>query len=322
MRADEQADAAVGGGAGQHRRDAEQQQVGQRVALALGPTRVGDPVQGGEQAGERHHGSSRGEGSTLNSSGAPPVPRPPAPPSQRLMARTEQPCTVDQVARGRSGFDPSGFNKVAAGKAPPKDMPVLFSASHEAAWTIFRFGPKYPQSFPNLKFPLSAQDEFWKQMVPDLNLSLPTPNPTLLNLSALARKLGGAVMISHSESGPFPFQTAAIRAAGIAGIISIEPGSCSGFDKDIRTLARIPTVVLYGDYVSQFPNWASSLQSCQQFVQQLRKAGGDAQVIQLPDLGIHGNSHMLMQDKNNLQVADLLLDWIDGHVERKAAAAP
>jgi hypothetical protein len=82
VHADEQADAAVGGGAGQHRQDAEQQQVGEAVAPALAAARVRDLLQGGEQAGERHHGSFRGEGSTLNSSAAPLVLRPPAPPSQ------------------------------------------------------------------------------------------------------------------------------------------------------------------------------------------------------------------------------------------------
>ena len=34
-------------------------------------------------------------------------------------------------------------------------------------------------------------------------------------------------------------------------------------------------------------------------------------------MGIKGNSHMLMQDRNNLQLADLILTWIDGHVEGK-----
>jgi hypothetical protein len=29
-----------------------------------------------------------------------------------------------------------------------------------------------------------------------------------------------------------------------------------------------------------------------------------------PDLGIRGNSHMLMQDRNSLQIADLILQWI------------
>ena len=42
-------------------------------------------------------------------------------------------------------------------------------------------------------------------------------------------------------------------------------------------------------------------------------------MMHLPKMGIHGNSHMRMQDKNNLQLADLILDWIDKHVEKKIA---
>jgi hypothetical protein len=37
----------------------------------------------------------------------------------------------------------------------------------------------------------------------------------------------------------------------------------------------------------------------------------------LPKMGIKGNSHMLMQDRNNVQLADLILKWIDHHVENK-----
>jgi hypothetical protein len=37
--------------------------------------------------------------------------------------------------------------------------------------------------------------------------------------------------------------------------------------------------------------------------------------LHLPVAGLLGNSHMLMQDKNNLQVADLILAWIERHVE-------
>ena len=99
VHADEQADAAVGGGAGQHRQDAEQQQVGEAVAPALAAARVGDPVQGGEQAGERHHGGFRGEGSTLNSSAALPVPRPPAPPSQTAHGQNRTALPPDPSGR-------------------------------------------------------------------------------------------------------------------------------------------------------------------------------------------------------------------------------
>ena len=36
------------------------------------------------------------------------------------------------------------------------------------------------------------------------------------------------------------------------------------------------------------------------------------------DRGIRGNSHMLMQDKNNLQIADFVLQWIDERVRRRS----
>jgi len=40
-------------------------------------------------------------------------------------------------------------------------------------------------------------------------------------------------------------------------------------------------------------------------------------MMHLPAMGIKGNSHMLMQDRNNLQLADLVLAWIDKHVEAR-----
>jgi hypothetical protein len=42
----------------------------------------------------------------------------------------------------------------------------------------------------------------------------------------------------------------------------------------------------------------------------IRTAGGSADVVNLPDVGIKGNSHMLMMDKNNGQVADLIQKWL------------
>jgi hypothetical protein len=35
--------------------------------------------------------------------------------------------------------------------------------------------------------------------------------------------------------------------------------------------------------------------------------------MSLPELGIVGNSHMLMLDLNNLEIADLIMEWIDNH---------
>jgi hypothetical protein len=37
---------------------------------------------------------------------------------------------------------------------------------------------------------------------------------------------------------------------------------------------------------------------------------GSADVVNLPQVGIRGNSHMIMMDKNNDQVADVIQKWL------------
>ena len=224
---------------------------------------------------------------------------------------------VDQAARGRSAFDPSSINAAKTGKMKPGDLPLLFSAGHEAAWSVFRFGPKYPDVFPGMQFPLEAQDEFWKQMVPDWSEALPTPNPTVPDLSLLAQRLNGTILISHSQSGIYPFQAATIDTQGIEGIVVLEPGECPDAHRDMRVFAKIPILVLFGDNIKGSPRWAPRLKQCRAFVLAANIAGINAELILLPEVGIHGNSHMMMQDKNNLQVADWMLDWIGEHVGEK-----
>jgi len=42
----------------------------------------------------------------------------------------------------------------------------------------------------------------------------------------------------------------------------------------------------------------------------IRTAGGKVDVVNLPEIGIKGNSHMPMMDKNNAQTADLIHKWL------------
>jgi pimeloyl-ACP methyl ester carboxylesterase len=228
---------------------------------------------------------------------------------------------ADQVSRARSGFDPSTINAVKAGTLPPAQLPNVLAATHQTAWTIFRFGPKFGEPFPDEQFPVEALDELYKQMIPDLNSTLPNPNPTWKNMAALAVKLNGAILMGHSESGFFPEQAALIDPAGIKGLISIEMPCPELKPAEIATLAKIPTLVMFGDHLGDvqggIATWPASFESCNKFVQALKDKGGDAEMMSLPKMGIKGNSHMLMQDRNNLQLADLILTWIDGHAEKK-----
>jgi pimeloyl-ACP methyl ester carboxylesterase len=62
---------------------------------------------------------------------------------------------VDQPGRGRSGFDPTPFNraKVAGDVNGQPSVPMYPMAS---AWVNFRFGKEYPTAFPGLQFPLDS----------------------------------------------------------------------------------------------------------------------------------------------------------------------
>jgi hypothetical protein len=232
---------------------------------------------------------------------------------------------ADQVSRARSGFDGSIISAVKSGSVPPSQLPNVLTASHQAAWSIFRFGPTFGTTFPDGQFPIEAVDELYKQMIPDLNSTLPNPNPTWTNMAALAVKLKGAVLIGHSESGFFPEQAALIDPIGVKGIVSIEMPCPVMTAPQVSTLAKIPILVMFGDHLGDVQggggaSWPTSFDSCQKFVQQVKDGGGNAEMMSLPKLGIKGNSHMLMQDRNNLQLADLILAWIDQNVEGKKAA--
>jgi hypothetical protein len=228
----------------------------------------------------------------------------------------------DQVSRARSGFDATIYNEVRLGTRPPGDLPPIRTPSREIAWPFFRFGPIFGKPFSNEQFPLQAFDEFDKQVIPDLNAELAEANPTWANLATLAQRLEGAILIGHSESGFFPERAVLINSMDVKGAITIETRCPTNLiPEQISILKRVPILVVFGDHLADVPayatRWMDTFASCQQFVQTVKNAGGDATMMHLPDYRQLGNSHMLMQDKNNLQVADLILEWINDHVEKQ-----
>ena len=83
---------------------------------------------------------------------------------------------------------------------------------------------------------------------------------------------------------------------------------------DLKPYLKVPMMVLWGDYVETSSRWAPRLKACREFAEAATKAGGRVQNVVLPELGIKGNSHMLMQDDNSLELADWLLAWIEKNI--------
>ena len=49
--------------------------------------------------------------------------------------------------------------------------------------------------------------------------------------------------------------------------------------------------------------------------ERVRAMGGDSTWLELPDLGIRGNTHALMLEDNSWQIADIICNWIREHVK-------
>ena len=235
----------------------------------------------------------------------------------------------DQVGRGRSGFNQAVFNNVRAGSTPAASLPRWLRFSDEGVWPNFRFGPKAGQPFPDTQFPVTAVDELSKQGVPDVSFGgVPTSNPTLKALSDLAAQLNGAVLMGHSQSGSFPLAAALLNPAVMKGLVLVEPGSCPAnyTAEQIATLGKLPVLVVFGDYrdtptgIQALPTWQGRYEACQAMIGRIKEAGGQAQMLSPAEIGARGNSHMIMQDKNNLQIADLILKWIDERVSKGSGA--
>jgi pimeloyl-ACP methyl ester carboxylesterase len=236
----------------------------------------------------------------------------------------------DQVGRGRSGFNQAVFNNARTGAAPANSLPRWIRFSDEVVWPNFRFGSKPGAPYEGSQFPVGAADELSRQAVPDVSFGgVPNPNPTLKALSDLAGQVNGAVLMGHSQSGSFPLAAALLNPAVAKGLVLVEPGGCPGnfTDEQIKTLATLPILVIFGDYrdtptgLPTFPTWQARFEGCQALIGRITKAGGQAQMLAPPEqASLRGNSHMIMQDKNNLQVADLILKWIGEQVSKPKAA--
>jgi hypothetical protein len=227
----------------------------------------------------------------------------------------------DQVGRGRSGFNQAPFNDVRAGVVQPNTVPGFIRFADEVVWPNFRFGAAPNAPYGDTQFPVAAVDELSKQGVPDTRVA---GNPTLKALSDLAGQVNGAVVLGHSQSGPFPLAVALLDPKATKGLVLVEPGSCPGnyTDEQIKTLATVPTLVVFGDHRDTWTGmgdttvhfWQRSFESCQALIARLTAAGGQAEMLDPSSRGIRGNSHMIMQDRNNLQIADFILRWIDERV--------
>lgn len=229
---------------------------------------------------------------------------------------------VDQAGRGRSSFNPTAINQAIA----QKDLSVLPAAGfqlypRDGAWVNFLFGPSAGVPWPDERFPLHAIDQYQAQLVPNTEVTLAGGTTNTINdLALLLDKIGPAIMIVHSQSGVMGLGAVVRRPEFVKGLISVEGGCTPINATDVaNAYSKVPYLSFWGDHSvgAVGANGDARRTGCQSTVATFSAAGGKAKFLLLPDQGIYGNSHMLMMDNNNIQLADILLKWINTTVDKK-----
>lgn len=225
---------------------------------------------------------------------------------------------VDQPRRGRAG------NSTVATTIEPTPYDQLF-------FDQFRFG-KWPDFYDNVQFDRRPEvlDQFFRSITPNTG---PYDGGVISDaMSALFSKIGPAILFSHSQGGG-PGWLTAIKNSNVRAIVALEPGSGFIFPEDelppampsaagtlspeavpradFEKIASIPIIMYFGDNFPTEPtaergqdNWRVRLAMARLWVDAVNKYGGDARLVHLPEIGIRGNTHFLMSDLNNLQIAD------------------
>jgi hypothetical protein len=157
------------------------------------------------------------------------------------------------------------------------------------------------------QFPVDSYDNFVRQVVPRWTT---TDDAIIAAYTALVDKVCPCVILFHSQAGQFGFKVAQARPDKVRALIAVEPAG-QGDPKQAERLKGIPTLFVYGDGIEQDARWPTIRRNGVAFGEAITKAGGKVEVVDLPKAGIRGNSHMLMMDKNNLEVAALIQRWLE-----------
>ena len=232
--------------------------------------------------------------------------------------------TIDQPRRGNAGR-----SMVQSTITPTPDEQLWFG--------MFRIG-LWPNYFPGVQFSKDPEtlNQYFRSMTPNTG---PFDVEVITNaVAALFNKIGPGILVTHSQSGG-PGWVTAIKNRNVKAIVAYEPGSGFIFPEgevpspmpsamgplegvavslaDFMQLTKIPIVIYYGDNIPEQPttsptedNWRARLAMARLWRDAVNRHGGDVTLVHLPEIGIRGNTHFPFSDLNNVQIADLMSEFL------------
>jgi pimeloyl-ACP methyl ester carboxylesterase len=227
--------------------------------------------------------------------------------------------TVDRPGLGRSPYHPDIY-----GPYPPPASYEGFVASFAA--------PSPPGLPPHTQWPGSG-DRADPALATFLAWQEPFPpdavrahEDMLAGAVGLLDRIGPSVLLTHSLGGGFGWMALSERPALVKALVAVETAGPPFADHPALgrfTHGLAPVPVGFGPGAGEpklsVPVAVVSAEasgfgrSCHATAEYLRSCGADVDEIRLGELGIHGNGHAMMLERNNAEIAAVITDWIGKH---------
>ncbi len=262
---------------------------------------------------------------------------------------------AEQPARGRSAYHPEVDG--ARRYHTVEDIEGRFAGT-SGKWKSASLHTQWPENALKMGMPLF--DQFAAAQVEFMRDTAYTQAQVAAAAGDLLDKTGPAVLVTHSQSGPFGWKIGDDHPDLIKGIVALEPagptftndketpsaknyGVCElnmHFDPPVESpadfvLTRCPAErdgeadgwMMAEGHIHKLPGLSqvpvtiltaeASYHTLGDHVtaKVLGQMGVSVDFIRLGDIGIHGNSHFMMLEKNSLEIADLVDNWIMKTVE-------
>ena len=91
----------------------------------------------------------------------------------------------------------------------------------------------------------------------------------------------------------------------------VEPsGAPDPAKADPAKVKDVPHLIVWGDYIDKNAVWSRLVVNPIKWGQAIAAVGGKVDTFDLPKMGITGNTHMLMMDRNSDEIAKLVHESI------------
>ncbi len=226
----------------------------------------------------------------------------------------------------RKGYDVYISDSMERGRASWSKYPEIYTTDpifrpFAHAWESFRIGKTYHSNlieqipYKGSQYPVAAFENFMMGSVPRWSSN---DDACQAAYNQYVEKIGFCVIIAHSQGGAFAVKAALKYPNLIKAIVFLEPSGMPKCSKiEMELLSSIPQLFIWGDFLDEFPQWNKTIEGLDSYYkvvwkhyEKLRKISNQAEWIELPDIGINGNTHMMFHDKNSSEIADLIQKWL------------